>query len=201
MAGRHNDDVATGGASHDEFPRPEAPADDERRPRARGGIGAAAAVTLVAIRSDSGSTPVAAPAVHPAAAATVSLPTTVRDNEGTEASVTTLSDPQGHVRTPRELTAGPDGSLWFTADHGQVGRITPGGKFSVYSDPAGRIAFSDSIITGSDGAMWFTTGGRRRRARHHRRRDDERPGRQRRPGGPARPGGGPDGNIWFTTAR
>jgi pseudomonalisin len=61
------------------------------------------------------------------------------------------------------IVSGPDGALWFV-EIGQaprVGRVTPGGDFSVFplpaSDqlPAGYSLFP-SIAAGPDGALWFT---------------------------------------------
>ena len=63
------------------------------------------------------------------------------------------------------ITAGPDGALWFTAtesstanpgtSYGLIGRITTTGAISEFSLP---IQDSDplSIVAGSDGALWFT---------------------------------------------
>jgi streptogramin lyase len=54
--------------------------------------------------------------------------------------------------SPRGITAGPDGNVWFTVP-GAIGRITPGGvvtEFSqLYPDPR-------FIVTGPDGNLWFT---------------------------------------------
>ncbi len=55
-----------------------------------------------------------------------------------------------------DITAGPDGNLWFTAgETSQIGRITPGGQITLFrlpraqSDPFG-------ITAGPDGTLWFT---------------------------------------------
>jgi streptogramin lyase len=52
--------------------------------------------------------------------------------------ITTFSDPGHHLRRPRDIVAGPDGNLWFTADRAQLGRITPGGELTLYRDPDTR---------------------------------------------------------------
>ena len=75
--------------------------------------------------------------------------------------ITTFSDPGHHLRRPRDIVAGPDGNLWFTADTDQIGRITPGGELTLYRDPAGLIDAPDTIVTGGDGALWFTSLGDR----------------------------------------
>lgn len=53
------------------------------------------------------------------------------------------------------ITAGPDGALWFTvgASPAHIGRITTGGKVTIFDDPGG--SYPHSITTGPDGALWF----------------------------------------------
>ena len=119
---------------------------------------------------------------------------------------------------PLDITAGPDGNLWFTESFGnRIGRITPtepitGGQIPGLITPTGTVTefnagiASDglpvsptSITTGPDGNLWFT--------------EDEGGcvGRISRTGGdltkfsvPTADGGpvsiaaGPDGNLWFT---
>ncbi len=57
---------------------------------------------------------------------------------------------------PFDITAGPDGNLWFTEQSGnKIGRVTPAGvitEFSVPTDGAGPTA----ICVGPDGNIWFT---------------------------------------------
>lgn len=57
---------------------------------------------------------------------------------------------------PEQVTAGPDGALWFTNGFaaGGIGRITPNGKITVY--PSGDVPDA-SITAGPDGALWFAT--------------------------------------------
>ena len=40
------------------------------------------------------------------------------------------------------ITAGPDGSLWFTEPNGKIGRLTTSGEVKefVFSDPYRRVA-------------------------------------------------------------
>ena len=60
--------------------------------------------------------------------------------------------------TPRNITAGPDGNLWFTYgdNAGRIGRITPGGLATQYVSgiPSGSGPYD--IAAGPDGNMWFT---------------------------------------------
>jgi streptogramin lyase len=58
--------------------------------------------------------------------------------------------------TPQNITAGPDGAIWFTEVLGNnIGRVTPSGSITEYPIPT-----SDSrpigITSGPDGALWFT---------------------------------------------
>jgi virginiamycin B lyase len=77
---------------------------------------------------------------------------------------------------PTAITSGPDGNLWFTETiwlgpniNGEIGRITPAGKITVFSLPHSKgysqggggylygIAFGPVAITsGPDGNLWFT---------------------------------------------
>jgi streptogramin lyase len=97
-----------------------------------------------------------------------------------------------------DITAGPDGNLWFTEPvSNRIGRITPSGivtEFSAGISPGSGLA---AITTGPDGNLWFTESNTRRIGRIT-------------PGGvvtefsegiSARPAWittGPDGNLWFT---
>jgi len=70
---------------------------------------------------------------------------------------------------PWEITAGPDGNLWFTeigdnlhfpgSDHliegNKIGRITPQGVVTEFPVPT-FDSFPDGIAAGPDGALWFT---------------------------------------------
>lgn len=70
--------------------------------------------------------------------------------------ITTFSDPGHHLRRPRDIVAGPDGNLWFTADSAStICRLTTHGVMTEYpvhvpaTTPAG-------IAAGPDGYLWFT---------------------------------------------
>jgi virginiamycin B lyase len=54
----------------------------------------------------------------------------------------------------RDITAGPDGALWFTSVLNVVSRVTTAGTITNFTSP--DIGGSDAIATGSDGALWFT---------------------------------------------
>lgn len=56
-----------------------------------------------------------------------------------------------------DITAGPDGALWFTEGSAQgndIGRITTSGSITIYTDP--NICSPYAITTGPDGTLWFT---------------------------------------------
>src|ERR1700722_1414596 len=58
--------------------------------------------------------------------------------------------------SPRSVTTGPDGALWFTEQSGnKIGRITTAGVITEFPVPtAGSSPWG--ITTGPDGALWFT---------------------------------------------
>src|SRR5258708_8833890 len=67
---------------------------------------------------------------------------------------------------PLDITAGPDGNLWFTeimtdqngsVQAAKLGRITSTGTVSEFSLPIGNTFLYD-IITGPDGNLWLTEG-------------------------------------------
>jgi len=57
---------------------------------------------------------------------------------------------------PWNITAGPDGAMWFTElDANRIGRITTGGVVTEYPIPTAN-AGPYGITAGSDNALWFT---------------------------------------------
>jgi streptogramin lyase len=59
---------------------------------------------------------------------------------------------------PKGITAGPDGSLWFTeyeVNASKIGRITPEGVITEFPLPD-PFAHPLAITTGPDGNLWFT---------------------------------------------
>ena len=57
---------------------------------------------------------------------------------------------------PHDITAGPDGRLWFTEPNtGQIGAITPSGVVTEYSVAMTRSGVRD-IVSGPDGRLWFS---------------------------------------------
>jgi streptogramin lyase len=56
---------------------------------------------------------------------------------------------------PQDITTGPDGALWFTADYGdKIGRIATDGTITEFSVP-GQVSLGYGIATGSDDNLWF----------------------------------------------
>ena len=61
---------------------------------------------------------------------------------------------------PFNITAGPDGNVWFAetgTNNGpsKLGRVTPQGQISEFTLPHYLL---NSITSGPDGALWFTEG-------------------------------------------
>jgi hypothetical protein len=57
---------------------------------------------------------------------------------------------------PNQITAGPDGALWFTESFAsQIGRITTSGVVTEYPTPT-PSSNPSGITVGPDGAIWFT---------------------------------------------
>jgi streptogramin lyase len=57
---------------------------------------------------------------------------------------------------PSEITAGPDGNIWFTEFYGdKIGRITPSGTVTEFPIPTARSNPPDYITSGPDGNLWF----------------------------------------------
>src|SRR5262252_2822565 len=75
--------------------------------------------------------------------------------------------PAGHFKSlrvptvgsdPRDITAGPDGNMWFTESNinvGQIGRIDAAGTITEFVVPTAGSQPSE-IVAGPDGALWFT---------------------------------------------
>ncbi len=67
--------------------------------------------------------------------------------------------PKGSV--PGDITAGPDGNLWFT-DQGKtraIGTITPAGQITEFTAGLAPTAVPGPIAKGADGNLWFTDAG------------------------------------------
>jgi len=61
----------------------------------------------------------------------------------------------GDVSGPLDITAGPDGNLWFTEYlNNRIGRITPSGALTEFAVPTPE-AFPADIALGADGNVWF----------------------------------------------
>jgi len=64
----------------------------------------------------------------------------------------------GITLPPYDITAGPDGALWFTA-FTEIGRITTSGAVTMYSagiSASPGLTSPQGITVGPDGALWFT---------------------------------------------
>jgi streptogramin lyase len=58
-----------------------------------------------------------------------------------------------------EITAGPDGNLWFVESFGnQIGRISPSGTITEFAIPTASSQ-PEGITAGPDGNLWFTERG------------------------------------------
>jgi virginiamycin B lyase len=53
-----------------------------------------------------------------------------------------------------DITAGPDGNLWFTEATGKIGKMTTDGSLTEYALPPGNRP--SGITSGHDGNLWFT---------------------------------------------
>jgi streptogramin lyase len=68
------------------------------------------------------------------------------------------------AEVPQDITAGPDGNLWFTEQGGSswISKMTPTGVVTDYpipvnpAVPPGPGASPNGIVTGPDGNLWFT---------------------------------------------
>ena len=78
------------------------------------------------------------------------------DRVTTAGVVTRFPITGGGYHSSTDITAGPDGNLWFT-DPGAnaVGMITTEGAVQEFALPT-ETAYPFDIAAGSDGAMWFT---------------------------------------------
>lgn len=72
-------------------------------------------------------------------------------------TVTEFPLPKGGGSSPRAITVGPDGNLWFTTTGfttTAIGRITPDGQITEYPAHPGYSPYG--IAAGHDGILWFT---------------------------------------------
>jgi len=100
--------------------------------------------------------------------------------------------------SPLDITAGPDGNLWFTEFAlNRIGRITTEGSISVFPLP-NEGSYPTTIVTGPDGDLWFTELAGNRIGTITPAgsiREFELP---RLNSGPISIATGPDKNLWFT---
>lgn len=61
---------------------------------------------------------------------------------------------------PADITAGPDGNLWFTEEGaGKIAKITTSGTMTEYSLPAGSKPWGITPAPAKENVLWFTEGG------------------------------------------
>ena len=72
----------------------------------------------------------------------------------TTGTVTQYPTEVSTLPTTVNITAGPDGNMWFTDSNKNVGRITTNGSFIIY--PVTGASAIWGITAGSDGHIWFT---------------------------------------------
>ena len=97
---------------------------------------------------------------------------------------------------PQEITAGPDGNMWFT-EASAIGRITPSGVITEFPLPSAGV-FPAGIAAGPDGNVWFAETGTSSIGRIT---PTGQITEMRIPGAACSPMGiaaGPDGNVYFT---
>ncbi len=101
---------------------------------------------------------------------------------------------------PTDITAGPDGNLWFTEAGGnRIGRITPLGVVTEFSAGISAGASPQGITAGPDGNLWFTEGAGSRIGRITPLGVvTEFSAGITAPAGPSSITAGPDGNLWFS---
>src|SRR5262249_17599091 len=67
------------------------------------------------------------------------------------------------LTSPRGITTGPDGNLWFTvplaptSNGNYVGRLAPNGSLTQFRLPTDADSL-EGIVTGPDGNLWFNGG-------------------------------------------
>jgi len=117
-----------------------------------------------------------------------------------------------------DITAGPDGNLWFTEyfPHPRIGKITPAGVVTEYSRGFTSVTHPEygitvevtvgSITAGPDGNLWFTEGRANRIGKitpagavtEYSRGITLNPFLEGGNAGISSITAGPDGNLWFT---
>ena len=104
---------------------------------------------------------------------------------------------------PLDITAGPDGALWFTTFRGaSIGRIDTAGVATAYPVPGGGE--TRGITVGPDGAIWFTQSSPDAIGRLDPTSGQVTLHRLRSASGNVGPSGiatGADGAIWFTESQ
>jgi virginiamycin B lyase len=79
--------------------------------------------------------------------------------------VTAFSSGLQKAAVPDDITAGPDGALWFTDSAGRIGRVDTAGAIKEFPvghliDGPGPFGPPPPIVAGPDGALWFVLNSR-----------------------------------------
>ena len=121
-------------------------------------------------------------------------PTPTTQSKQPTGTITEFPSPSG-ASSFNQITAGPDGNLWFT-EGSAIGRITPGGQITEFPVPTSQ-GVPWGITKGPDGNLWFTESfGNKIGSITPTGQVQEFP----LPGGGNEPAGittGPDGSLWF----
>jgi virginiamycin B lyase len=102
---------------------------------------------------------------------------------------------------PSEITAGPDGRMWFTGfTTNKIGAITTSGLITITEYDAPLLSNPDGIVWGPDNGIWYTESNRSRIARLDPFNPTAAPKEFQLPtgSGPGDIALGPDGRLWFT---
>ena len=113
----------------------------------------------------------------------------------TSGVVTEYPLPEGGYGYPLDITAGPDGNLWFTVPESQdVDKLTTWGAITKYY--LGEDAEPRDIAAGADGNLWIAS--EAQKAVYQVTTSGVNQARFSVGGQAANVSAGPDGNIWFT---
>jgi virginiamycin B lyase len=81
----------------------------------------------------------------------------------TDGRVTATYEIHGNARTcdsactPLDITAGPDGNMWFTVEGRVIGRISRAGRIALFPLPGqGLLNQPFAMSVGQDGRLWFS---------------------------------------------
>jgi streptogramin lyase len=117
---------------------------------------------------------------------------------GAAQTVTEFLLPPPEEKNLEEITAGPDGNLWFTeVDGNRIGKITPSGVITEFPLPHAD-SVPHGIAAGPDGNLWFAEERGNRIGRISTAGEIVEFALPQSNSGPHTITAGPDGNLWFT---